>query len=90
MDSNGPLDIFHLDIVKQSMIKKKRIEICKPNFHHASPPCFPGFAWCNFRVLCPVSWFYAQSQTSVAMGWRLVDHVILGNHVTKGQSGSTA
>ena len=22
MDSNGPLDIFHLDIVKQSMIKK--------------------------------------------------------------------
>ena len=23
MYSNGPLDIFHLDIVKQSMIKKK-------------------------------------------------------------------
>ena len=32
MDSNGPEDIFHLDIVKQRMIKKKELKFANLNF----------------------------------------------------------
>ena len=52
--------IFHWDLVKQIMIKK-RIEICKPKCYHIIPPFFRvldvvilGSIRC-FRVLCVIT-----------------------------------